>query len=273
MRADASQVAFLVDAGISVDAPHAFLRRLEIIGALAEWLGDGEPAQAERARRARAARGSNPYALVRFEQIWQTLNAVMPDIFRTLESVELFGAPNQNHEVNGGGACGRRERAVTTNFDRRVEWALKRRGTTCKRGYSGVQCRVRHPILGYFKIHGSFWPARPAADNAVLDRDRRGLASRACLTSSWRLAERVEGRTLIVAGYSFSDHFDVVPLIENEWHPARVSGLTTNMARAEQRRWSDAIEATIMSDAGSAVFGRGPGEIGARGAKRAGNQD
>lgn len=86
-----SDVALVVGAGISVDAPSCIPAAAAIVAALSEWLGDGDPQQVDRARRAMTARGNNPYALVRFEQVWQTLDSIMPGISRALESLELFG--------------------------------------------------------------------------------------------------------------------------------------------------------------------------------------
>ena len=117
----------LAGAGISLDWPSCFPIGSSIVSALAAWLGDGDAGQTARAKAALSVRGANPYSFIRFEQIWETLELLVPGISSTMESLELFGAPNANHHViadflDHGGTL------VTTNFDRRIEQALRERG-------------------------------------------------------------------------------------------------------------------------------------------------
>ena len=217
---DPKDVALLVGAGVSVDTPSCIPAAAVIVGALSDWLGDGDPEQADRARRAMMARGNNPYAFVRFEQVWQTLDSLMPGVSRALESLELFGGPNENHDAlaevlaNGGSV-------ITTNFDRRVEWALRRRGTRSAPWVFGRSKARPEDDTRYFKVHGSFGRRRQLLAT-LFSIGSAGLSFSRMSPLREALAARVEGCTPVVAGYSFSDHFDLVPLIENEWRPSRI---------------------------------------------------
>lgn len=220
LTVDPSDVALLVGAGVSVDTPSCIPAAAAIVAALSDWLGDGDLEQAERARRAITARGNNPYAFIRFEQVWQTLDSLMPGLSRALESLELFGDPNENHHAlaevlaNGGSV-------ITTNFDRRVEWALRRRGTRCTPWVFGRSKSRPEDDTRYFKVHGSFGRRRQLLAT-LFSIGSAGLSFSRMSPLKDALAARVEGRALVVAGYSFSDHFDLVPLIENEWRPSRI---------------------------------------------------
>lgn len=237
----------MVGAGISVDAPSCIPVAAEIVAALADWLGDGDLGHAERALRAMAARGGNPYAFVRFEQVWQTLESIMPGISRALESLELFGVPNKNHHAlaeilaNGG-------TVITTNFDRRVEWALKRRGTTCIPWVFGRSEPRPNSDARYFKIHGSFG-RRGRLLTTLFLIGSAGLAFSRMPRLKDALTAQVEGRTLVIAGYSFSDHFDVVPLIENEWRPSSIIWVEYQSGARGTVSAVEAIEDSIISDA------------------------
>ena len=242
-----SNVALVVGAGISVDAPSCIPAAAAIVAALSDWLGDGDPQQADRARRAMMARGNNPYALVRFEQVWQTLDSIMPGISRALESLELFGSPNQNHHAlaevltNGGSV-------ITTNFDRRVEWALRRCGTRCSPWVFGRSKSRPEADERYFKVHGSFGRRRQLLAT-LFSIGSAGLAFSRMSQLKDALAAQVERRTLVIAGYSFSDHFDLVPLIENEWQPSRIIWIEYQPGAEGAVSALEAVEESIMSDA------------------------
>lgn len=242
-----SEVALVVGAGISVDAPSCIPAAAAIVAALSDWLGDGDAQQVDRARRAMMARGNNPYALVRFEQIWQTLDCIMPGISRALESLELFGSPNENHHAlaevlkNGGSI-------ITTNFDRRVEWALRHCGTRCSPWVFGRSKSRPEAETRYFKVHGSFGRRRQLL-TTLFSIGSAGLAFSRMSQLKDALAAQVEGRTLVIAGYSFSDHFDLVPLIENEWRPSRIIWIEYQPGAGGAVSALEAVEDSIMPDA------------------------
>lgn len=242
-----SETALLVGAGVSVDAPSCIPAAHAVVAALSDWLGNGDAEQADRARQAMTARGNNPYALVRFEQVWQTLDNIMPGISRTLESLELFGSPNENHHalaeiLTHGGSV------ITTNFDRRIEWALRRRGTRCNPWVFGRSKSTHDADTQYFKVHGSFGRRRQLLAT-LFSIGSAGLAFSRMPQLKDALSAQVDGRTLVVAGYSFSDHFDLVPLIENEWRPSRIVWIDYQPGATGAVSTLEAIEETIMPDA------------------------
>jgi hypothetical protein len=247
LKLRASNDVLLVGAGISVSPPFGIPPAAAIVEALAAWLGDGDRTQTGRARRALAARGNNPYAMVRFEQVWQTLDSLMPGIARTQQALELFGAPNENHgalaEILANGGT-----VITTNFDRMIEKALKRRGARCRPWVFGPSAGPPDAQTRYFKIHGSFG-RRGRLLTTLFSIGAAGLAFDRLPHLKEALASRVDGRTVIVAGYSFSDHFDVVPLIENEWRPSRLIWMDYQPGAPGLVSPLDAIEETVLPEA------------------------
>jgi hypothetical protein len=210
----------LAGAGISLDWPSCFPIGSSIVSALAAWLGDGDAGQTARAKAALSLRGANPYSFIRFEQMWETLELLVPGISSTMESLELFGAPNADHHViadflDHGGTL------VTTNFDRRIEQALRERGSSLRPWVFGARPRAPRADTRFFKIHGSFGYRRKLL-SSLFAIGSAGLVFSRYPSLRRALLERVAGRRLVVAGYSFSDHFDVVPLIERDFAPSEV---------------------------------------------------
>lgn len=233
----------LAGAGISLDWPSCFPIGSQIIASLANWLGDGDEEQTERAKRALSRRGLNPYAFTRFELVWETLELIAPGISRCMEALEVFGAPNRNHHaiakiLDDGGSL------ITTNFDRRIERALEGLGSDIRPWVFGERPRKPKPESRYFKIHGSFGHRRKLL-SSLFSIGQAGLGFARFPSLRAALRDVVFDRTLVVAGYSFSDHFDVVPLIESELRPRQIIWVrydpNTERGRAEPFTAVDAL--------------------------------
>jgi SIR2-like domain len=220
LRTDPADTVLLAGAGISLDWPSCFPIGSSVVDAIAEWLGDGDHGQTKKARGALTHRGANPYSFMRFEQMWETLELLVPGISRTMESLELFGASNTNHHaiadfLDHGGTL------ITTNFDKRIEQALQHRDSDLRPWVFGARPRKPAPNTRFFKIHGSFGYRRKLL-SSLFAIGSAGLVFSRYHSLRQALSKRVTGRRLIIAGYSFSDHFDVVPLFEHEFEPSQV---------------------------------------------------
>jgi SIR2-like domain len=220
LRTDPADTVLLAGAGISLDWPSCFPIGSSVVDAIAEWLGDGDHRQTKKARGALTHRGANPYSFMRFEQMWETLELLVPGISRTMESLELFGASNTNHHaiadfLDHGGTL------ITTNFDKRIEQALQHRDSDLRPWVFGARPRKPAPNTRFFKIHGSFGYRRKLL-SSLFAIGSAGLVFSRYHSLRQALSKRVTGRRLIIAGYSFSDHFDVVPLFEHEFEPSQV---------------------------------------------------
>jgi hypothetical protein len=158
----------------------------------------------------------NPYQFLRFEGFIQAVAEIDPNIFYYLESIQAYGRPNSNHRILAQMAI-QGATVITTNFDTRIEEAVGERYMPTF--VLSSKRRTPNPVDRLIKLHGSFpW------------KRGRNVTPRATLTQIGKLGLGFEGfpglrswfaaitaqKHLIVIGYSGSDSFDVVPLLENE---------------------------------------------------------
>jgi hypothetical protein len=232
-RSSPANTVLLAGAGISLDGPSCFPVGSSVVNALAEWLGDGDGAQTEKAKAALTHGGANPYSFMRFEQMWETLELLVPGISGTMESLERYGAPNANHDaiadfLDHGGTL------ITTNFDRRIEQALRQRDSNLRPWVFGARPRAPATDTRFFKIHGSFGFRRKVL-SSLFAIGSAGLLFSRYPSLRRALLKRVAGRSLVIAGYSFSDHFDLVPLIEQYFEPSQVIWIRYDKSTIETR--------------------------------------
>jgi hypothetical protein len=182
---------------------------------------------------------------------------VEPRILDVMASCVQWGAPNRWHwwiaDMVARGA-----RVLTTNFDTRIEDACRTRGVPCTTvilsRHAPPVCDLRDAQL--VKLHGTFADRPPfvrpsTAPVATLRQmSRWGLGYERLGPSRDELLRMLGDRTLMVCGYSGSDSFDVMPLLEDadrhaalvwyEWNrgplrqvePIRIDALTTRHTTA-----------------------------------------
>lgn len=168
----------------------------------------------------------NPYQFLRFEGLIQAIAAIDPNIFHFLEATQAYGAPNRNHRWLASMAL---EGAIilTTNFDTRIEQAAGE----AELSTFVLSATRRAPAQSdrLIKLHGSFpWKrGRNVTPHATLTQiGKLGLGfERFPEFRDW-FRRTTAGKQLIVIGYSASDSFDVVPLIENETSAESVTWLS-----------------------------------------------
>lgn len=228
---------FLVGAGISIDPPSHIPPAAPICDFLMRWLSCGDKDVYEKLRaRSRPGSSHNPYDFVRFEALIHRIAQVDPGIIVQLALLETYGFPNVHHILL---AMALREGAsvITTNFDNRIELAgaLLDWSVPVMRLSRRSHAPPGRAIL--VKVHGSFPAFRDySAHSARASLPRigsLGLAfSRYPQLRRW-FASVTAGRRLHVLGYSASDSFDVVPLLERY---SRASSVTWFEYSPHQRR-------------------------------------
>lgn len=236
---------FFVGAGISVDPPSHIPPAGPICDFLMRWLSGGDTDVYDRLReRSRPGSSHNPYDFVRFEALIHRIAQLDPGIITQLALLETYGFPNAHHVLLAmalrGGAS-----VVTTNFDNRIELAgaLLEWSVPVMRLSRKSSAPPEEAIL--VKVHGSFPSFRDySAHSARASLPRigsLGLAfGRYPRLRNW-FASVTAGRHLHVLGYSASDSFDVVPLLERY---ARASSITWFEYNPHQRRTRlEAVEA------------------------------
>jgi hypothetical protein len=208
-------VVVLAGAGISVEEPSGIPAAWGLLDTLLKWAASGRRARAELARRMTPGSEFNPYRFLRFEGFIQAVAEIDPNIFYYLESTQAFGGPNVNHRLLAEAAL-RGATVITTNFDTRIEQAAAGRHLptfvlSSKQHAPSVSDRL-------IKIHGSFpWKrgrnVTPRATLTQIGKLGLGFEHFPAFRNWFRKA--TAGKHLIVVGYSASDSFDVVPLIED----------------------------------------------------------
>lgn len=205
----------LAGAGISIEEPSGIPAAVALSQVLLEWVARDASTRADLARRMAPGSQFNPYQFLRFEGFIQAIAEIDPNIFHYLESTQRFGGPNIHHQLLARmGLAG--TTIITTNFDTRIEQAVAERYLST----FVLSSKRRGPKLDdrLIKIHGSFpWKrGRNVTPRATLTQiGKLGLGfERFSEFQEW-FRNATRGKHLIVIGYSGSDSFDVVPLIEN----------------------------------------------------------
>jgi hypothetical protein len=205
----------LAGAGISIEEPSGIPAAWGLLEVLLKWAAPAGKVRVDMARRTTPGHQFNPYQFLRFEGFIQAIAEIDPNIFYFLESSQTFGGPNINHLLLARMAL-KGTTILTTNFDTRIEQAVGDRYLSTF--VLSSKRRVPNPADRLIKVHGSFpWKrGRNVTPRATLTQiGKLGLGfERFPMFQDWFRAATT-GKHLVVIGYSASDSFDVVPLIEN----------------------------------------------------------
>jgi hypothetical protein len=212
---DPSEIVVLAGAGISVEEPSGIPAAWGLLEVLLKWAAPDARVRKDLARRMTPGSQFNPYRFLRFEGFIQAVAALDPNIFYCLESTQTFGSPNINHLLFARMALAG-STILTTNFDTRIEQAAGARHLPTF--VLSSNRRVPAAVDRLIKLHGSFPLKRgrnvvPRATLTQIGKLGLGFA-RFPEFQNW-FSRTTDGKHLIVMGYSASDSFDVVPLIEN----------------------------------------------------------
>jgi tetratricopeptide (TPR) repeat protein len=219
---DPSDLVYLVGAGVSIDSPSGIPPGAPILDRLIRYVATDAPmaqmlrSYADPDRACMDGRARNDF--LRFEGLIERIADIEPHIFSALGRLETHGSPNAMHcfladQANAGALL------LTTNFDCRIEQAGIDRHGGLRRFVVGRPISELKADPQLVKLHGSFSHSqyRDAGGKPVATLTqiaRLGLAFSAKRGLRKYLLSRCAGRTLVVAGYSASDSFDVTPLIE-----------------------------------------------------------
>lgn len=219
------KTVFLVGAGISIDAPSSIPPAHPILKIFAQWLADGnKELEARLLERCTSGATDNPFDFIRFEALIQQVAFFAPEILRMLATIEKSGTPNAHHfflvDALDKGAT-----IITTNFDTRFEEAAERLEIDSRLFTLSSRRKSPPTDARLIKIHGTF-PHKQS--NHCLPRATLNQIGTIGLSFDRFPAFRrwfetiTEGAVLYVMGYSASDSFDVVPLLEEHCRAERV---------------------------------------------------
>lgn len=215
-------LVYLVGAGISIDSPSGIPPGAPILERLIRYVAeDASMAQvlrdyADPDKACQDGRARNDF--LRFEGLIERIADIEQQIFSALGRLETHGSPNAMHRFLADQAYAG-ALVLTTNFDCRIEQAAIDRHGGLRRFVVGRPVSELKAETQLVKLHGSFLHPqyRDAGGKPVATLTqiaRFGLAFSAQRGLRKYLLSRCAGRTLVVAGYSASDSFDVTPLIE-----------------------------------------------------------
>ncbi|MBV9496395.1 MAG: SIR2 family protein, partial [Acidobacteria bacterium] len=222
-----SKTTLLVGAGVRVDPPSNIPLAGPIMDLLCEWLSRGAPdvrdALNQMRQPARVRKPYlGPYATLRFELLLEWIAYVEPRILDVLARSVQWGTPNQWHWWIAD-MISRGSRVLTTNFDTRIEEACRALNIPCTTAVLSRQAPPADALrtAQLIKLHGSFAERKPfvcrsTAPVATLRQmSRWGLGYERLGPARDELLRMIGEHTLIVCGYSGSDSFDVMPLLED----------------------------------------------------------
>ncbi|HKP77368.1 MAG TPA: SIR2 family protein [Longimicrobiaceae bacterium] len=228
----------LVGAGISIDPPSNIPAAAGLLDLLVDWICASAPELRPQLDLALAPPDQRlpyegPYATTRFELLLEWIRYIEPAIYDALSVLDDCGTANLWH-FHVAAALRRGAVVLTTNFDTRVEEACVALGVHPRVAVlSGSRRRVAELTdANLVKLHGSFpYPGRRFTPIGTLSQiSRFGLGYERLRPLVGRLQELLRERSLVVAGYSGWDSYDVVPLLEavfpggdalywHSWHP------------------------------------------------------
>ncbi|MEG3617265.1 SIR2 family protein [Magnetovibrio sp. PR-2] len=215
------QLRFLVGAGISIDSPSCIPPAGPILDVIFEWLSAGDQTLLDRLHeRARPGNRHTPFDFLRFEAVIQAIAQPTPSIVKHLRVLETAGVSNSTHLFLAL-LSQRGNRILTTNFDTRFEETEDFNEVPCQTHLLSPRAQVPPSDTNLIKLHGSFpRPMRGGNHNPKATLNQIGSIGLAFEHMpkfvDWFVTDCAQ-KTLFVMGYSSSDSFDVVPLLEQHF--------------------------------------------------------
>lgn len=241
---------FLVGAGISINHPSCIPAAWPIMDVFCQWLSDGEQdIYQQLMHRCSPQHGENPFDFIRFESLIQAVTRIQPEVIQVLKILETYGYPNPYH-LSLMDRARQGDLVITTNFDTRLETAAEyldspaqvfRLSTKNKRPKANTQL---------LKLHGSF-PYRHNANSrprATLNQiGNIGLGFEHFPGFREWFGEQTQNANVFVMGYSASDSFDVVPLLEQHCRAKRLVWFNyqSDATTASYQRWENSCSTAV----------------------------
>lgn len=239
-----SQCAILVGAGISLDAPANFPIASNIMNAILE--GISPSVEIVNSLKSLKVRTEGNYAelediyhltgdQIRFETLIDVVSKFDKEL-NILDAICNYTTPNLNH-YNLANLAIHGNYILTPNFDDLIERAIINLGynpiTICSEHDFASYKLEAHPtnnsIVPVFKLHGSFFRYKGNGHEKSLAKETLQASLTSILsnnqdlilsTSKYRLLKSImeTTNTLIAAGYSGFDDFDIVPSLKKLRH-------------------------------------------------------
>jgi len=213
---------FLVGAGISIDPPSNIPDGGKIIDILLKWIARNENDFIKLKDYKDYSDGKNKISLfdfLRFELLLKEIYQIEPEILDMLSILENGGFSNTNHYFLSAmikeGAT-----VLTTNFDNRIEDACEDINYEPTSLYlPKLNNFDKNKNYNYIKLHGTFPKIDKYNKNipvgTLTQIGKTGFAFHKLPIFKEYIEKKLIDKTLIVIGYSASDSFDVVPLLED----------------------------------------------------------
>lgn len=237
----AKKYAILVGAGISLDTPANFPIASSIMNAIIDGISpSSDIANSLKKLKIREdgdyAGMSMEYRLtgdfIRFEMLIDVISQFDHDL-NVLDAIRYYKTPNLNH-YNLAKLAILGNYVITPNFDDLIERAIINLGynpvTICTdndfSSYILDSKKNDNTIVPVFKLHGSFYKYTGNKSNKYIVKETLQASLTSILSNNEELSlskskhqllnEIIKlTKTLVVAGYSGSDDFDIVPALKN----------------------------------------------------------
>ena len=218
-----NDIVFLVGAGISLEQPSNIPIGSSIIEQLLKWIAPDDDTYNLLKKYSDGTNKKTPFDILRFELLLDEINEVDSAILDLLQILQNSGYPNFYHYFLSL-AISKGSFVITTNFDTRIEEASEDLNIPIKRYI--VSTSKQDPFdatYNFLKLHGSFLDSKKLIKNPNLSSNpianlsqvgKIGFAFNNLETFKKQLVSRLSNKILVVVGYSASDSFDVIPLIE-----------------------------------------------------------
>jgi tetratricopeptide (TPR) repeat protein len=233
-----SDTTLLLGAGVSVEPPAGFPTAFDLVAEIIKLIAPSQSWHRKLAHLANPGRedklSTGDY--IRFEMLMEVIQNAADPSLNILGFIDLFHSPNWQHGA-AAHAASLGAAILTTNFDNLLELAVIGEGgvpwTVCERSqFEGWPNGIPAGAIPIVKLHGSRqrYRGKEAQDSThTIQTTLEGIASggQGFALPEWKrrvVAAVVDGRRLLVAGYSGSDDFDIVPTLRT-LSPAKVTWL------------------------------------------------
>lgn len=240
---DYKKTLFIVGAGVSLDFPSGIPPAWPVTQIFCRWIAGGDEDLFKTIqKRCKPQHNHNLFDFIRFESLIGAIDKIDPEIVNALSILEFNGLPNAHHfflsvaAMNGA-------RIITTNFDTRIESAAEWNDSSFDCFILSSRNRIPKDSSRLIKVHGSFpfnGKRRPAPKATFNRIGEIGLGFvRYPGFRKW-FVEASKDATVYVLGYSASDSFDVVPLLEEYCKARRIEWFDFN-AKAKRLSFKNIV--------------------------------